>query len=121
METIENRVLELIRTVCRLYYPDRSASDVPIALENEGFRNVSVNFVQAIFDMLSHEANKYMNACFENAEKSNYCTFETDDKYIIRRTVSLSERYFLSHACNGNLSGDFHEITVLDTFHNKSM
>jgi hypothetical protein len=122
MEQIENRVLELTRAVCRLHRLDRPASDVPVTLENEGFRNVSVNFVQAIFDKLLNEANKYMKLCFSNAEKALHYTFKVKEIDIFRKLYFWSERYLLYNMYNMyNLPGEFYSVEFFDTFHDKSV
>jgi hypothetical protein len=113
MEQIENQLLELTRAVFRLHSLDRPVSNVPVSLENQGFRNVSLNFVQAIFDKLANEANKYMNVCFSNAKKALHYTLKVEETYISRNVYFWTERYFLSHM--HNLPGEFYTIEVFDT------
>jgi hypothetical protein len=59
MESIENRILELTEAVCRLHlYEKVEASSLIAKLNEQGFLNISADFVQAIYGRLIEETQK---------------------------------------------------------------
>jgi hypothetical protein len=117
MEEIENRVLELIRSICRLHRWSPFASSVSKKLNNEGFRDVSINLVQAICNKLSNESDKYMASAYEHSENAIY--YKAEINTTDSRIFDLwSERYFLLYVSS---IGNSHSFEVVDMFNNKSM
>jgi hypothetical protein len=59
METIESKVIELAKAICRLrFYDDIDATAAIAKLNSQGLPNVSVKFVQAIYERLIEETDE---------------------------------------------------------------
>jgi hypothetical protein len=53
MDSVESKVLELTEAVCRLHFYDNiNASAAIDKLKEQGFPNISIEFVQAIYERL---------------------------------------------------------------------
>jgi hypothetical protein len=119
MEQIENRVLELVRAVCRAHRQDNYYPYVVNTLHNDGI-DVSTNFVRAICNRLPIETDKYMTSYHQNAKKTLYYELERKCRTYIRL---WSERYFFIYTDYpyGRQMNTFHSFDVFDTFNDKSM
>jgi hypothetical protein len=109
-------VLNLIREVCRLHRESYiRATDAAGILHRQGFRDVSMKFVKAIYKQLSREAEKRVTKLNERAENALYYEITTEKEEL----SVWSERYLLLYPSNSPDS-DHYEIEVFDTFNDKS-
>jgi hypothetical protein len=109
-------VLNLIREVCRLHREHKIyAIDAVQILHDRGFRDVSVEFVDAIYEQLTREAEKRVKTLNESAENASIheITKKKGESNI------WSERYLLFYPSKSPDS-DHYEIEVFDTFNDKS-
>jgi hypothetical protein len=113
----EEAVLNLTREICCLHRKryNRAIDSVRI-LDDRGFGDVSIKFVEAIYKQLSQETEKHFKQLHERSEKAFIYEITTPGK-----TFDIwSERYLLIHSWKSSDS-DHHEIEVLDTFNDKSV
>jgi hypothetical protein len=67
MERTNKRVLNLTKAVCRLhFYNDLDASDAIEELNEQGFCNVNVDFVQEMYDQLIKETKETITVSYNN-------------------------------------------------------
>jgi hypothetical protein len=118
MDATEIKLLELTQAVCRFHrYAKYDASDAIEMLAQEGFENVSVEFVCAIYKQLEKEAYENTKMRLDSAENKLYYAFINDNyKYV----ALLSERYCVLYE---RISTDphVHELELFDLFNDKSV
>jgi hypothetical protein len=67
MESVESKVIELVEVVCRLhFYDDIDTFTAVRKLNEQGFEDVSAEFVQAIYEQLIKETDKTMTVSYNN-------------------------------------------------------
>lgn len=76
-----------------------------------------MKFVQTIYKQLEKETKMHLKPLVENAEKSHYYMFTTDEDL----SVSIwSERYVLLYD-NESTDVEFHQINLFDVFNDKNV
>jgi hypothetical protein len=115
MDEIESCVLDATRSICRLFRRRISATNTIETLRNEGFSNISLDFVKAMYDHLSIKTQKYIEHCHDKSEKSLVYTIQSEHAVNV-----WSERYFLSYKYR-SLDSTLHKIDVFDSFNDKVM
>jgi hypothetical protein len=103
------KTLELMQVICRLHRSEQhDESDAVQMLRQEGFENVSVELVRAVYDQLEKEADKRTKIYHDNAENKLYYAF-INDSYMspcCRSAISCSMilnrliRMFISSNCS---------------------
>jgi Zn-dependent M32 family carboxypeptidase len=117
MEDTETKLLKLTRAVCRLHRYEEDAFDAIETLADEGFENVSVAFVEAVYNQLEKEADKLVKIHREKAENTLYYTF-VEKGY--KSVFLLSERFFLLYDFQST-DPTAHKLELFDLFNDKSM
>jgi hypothetical protein len=85
-------------------------------LHDRGFGDVSMDFVEIIYEQLTQEANKRMKALHEHVESALYYKIRTS-----RNKCDIwSERYLVLYLWESSDS-DHHQTKVVDTFNDKSV
>lgn len=91
--------------------------DVARELEEQGFKDVSLKFVQAVCDQLKIQIEMTMRKA---ADKSHYYTIDFGyDSDLSHSVFVWSQRYFLFFN-NDQPNEDFHELELVDSFNDKS-
>jgi hypothetical protein len=111
---------KLIQVVIRLHrwrlvFSQRALEE----LEYEGFNNVTVEFVEAIFNQLEKAAEKHIKTSRENGEKAYYYSLAPGE---IRSEMPhvWSERYVLLHKVASS-KAYFHQFELFDLYNDKSV
>jgi hypothetical protein len=102
----------LTRAICELHRYDQTEDSTAIRnLEEQGFKEVSVEFVRAVYDQLEKEQ------WHQNADKSMYytCVLPSEESFVM-----WSQRYLLSFD-DTSTEGDSHQVQVFDCYNDKSM
>lgn len=118
-ETIKNRVLKLTRAISQLHrYNEIAEFTAVLILKSQGFEDVTVEFIQSIYDQLEKEANKQMETSIKNANKSHYYCLALNEERRDSFVFSWSERYFFRSKCQVT-DPNFHELELFDSFNDK--
>jgi hypothetical protein len=109
MKEAEYTILEMTQAVFILHSQDWSESKaVEILREEEGFKDVSLHFVEAIYGQLSKEIKNH----YKNVGKASYYKIADTEDYV---TV-WSERYLLFE----KPESEVYKFEVYDIFNDKS-
>jgi hypothetical protein len=113
-QELDNEVSQLTQAICRLHRRRMSAKNAIQTLKEEGFGEVSIEYVKSIYEQRMKQLKKRILPWSVYAEKSVYWTTAEKGDVTI-----WSERYILFHKSGSNRP--FYEIKVLDCYNDKSM
>jgi hypothetical protein len=89
LKEAEVRLLDLMRAVCQAYRRDRGqgVNSILRSLQEGGFGEVSVAFVQTVFDQLKKGVDKHLEPLRKNSQKLAY--------YDIGSRKGINDNYFV--------------------------
>jgi hypothetical protein len=108
MTSAEERLVESTRQISRLYHDNVNVDE---AIELMRCQNISAEVVKDFYYHLSTEID-------ESTEKFHYYTIEDREKFF-KRADYWTSRYLFTYD-DKSLDYAFHEITIFDSFNNKS-
>jgi hypothetical protein len=116
-QEVNNEILQLTEAICRLHQTfDIDAELAVEILKEQGFTEITVAYVEAVYEQRSKQIKKRMEPWRQNAEKSLYWTaLDEDDDW----TILWSERYILFYDFCSNDPN--HKVKVVDSYNDKSM
>jgi hypothetical protein len=97
----------------REYYALTAAEE----LKQQGFKDITVQFVEAVYKQLKKEAGNYTNYLHDKAEKALYYTLQVDHEPL-RRTFVWSDRFFFILGQSDDVS---HNLELIDSYNDKSV
>jgi hypothetical protein len=120
METIEDRLVELTRTVYRLINRRnyRDPNWIVDEFQRQGLGEVSLEFVNAIYDQSEKEAQELKKPLRETAIKSLYYT--TTEPHVTHYATLWIDRYLVVPISNLS-SQNCTCIEIFDPYNNKSV
>jgi hypothetical protein len=111
METIDKRIVESTKQICRLYH---NRVNIKEAVKLMRGQNISAELVKRIYNQLSADVENLME------ERFHYYTVESEQYSPFYEIDYWTSRYLLIYADHANQSG-LYEITILDLFNDASM